>query len=292
MKKNPMVNRALEDFSSESLARARGPVGFPVTREMASVSDEDADGVPVRIYQPEAKRTGLVVYFHGGGWCVGSVGLMDNVARELAHATGATVVSVEYRLAPEHPYPAGLDDCELVTRWALKNAKRFGTSPAQVVVAGESAGGNLAAAVTLRLRGSSAVPLAGQILIYPGLDSGVDPLPSRVEFINVMGGASMMTYYWDAYAAGRDLTRDPFVVPLQADSLAGLPPALILRGGCDFLRDEGLRYATRLSEAGVPVEDTCYPGQPHGFVNYMFPAAEKLFRQISQWSKRIFAEAN
>ena len=149
---NPMMSEPFEDFSPEMLALARSPVGGPPTRAVARVADEVVDGVPLRIYQDDDRPAGLVVYFHGGGFCIGSIGLMDNVARELAHCSGAAVVSVEYRLAPEHPYPAGLDDCETVTRWALANASQLGAWPSSVVVAGESAGGNLAAAVTLRLR--------------------------------------------------------------------------------------------------------------------------------------------
>ena len=129
---------------------------------------------------PIIRPTGLVVYLHGGGFCIGSIGLMDNVARELAHCAGAAVVSVEYRLAPEHPFPAGLDDCEAVTRWALANTARFGVRRDHVAVAGESAGGNLATAVALRLRGDADPPLAGQVLIYPVTDSAVGDPRRRV----------------------------------------------------------------------------------------------------------------
>ena len=114
---------------------------WPVTWDLGRVTDEVVDGVPIRIYEPEGRPTGVMVYFHGGGMCIGSIALMDNVAREIAHASGAVVVSVEYRLAPENPFPAGLDDCDTVTRWALGQTGRFGVSPANVIVSGESAGG-------------------------------------------------------------------------------------------------------------------------------------------------------
>ena len=140
-------------------------------------------------------------------------------------------MSVEYRLAPEHPYPAGLDDCEKVTRWALDNAGRFDVSPAQVVVAGESAGGNLAAAVALRLRGTVNVPLAGQILIYPVLDADSSAHPSRSEFAGVVVSVAAHEFYWESYTGGRDLAHDPLVAPLQAKSLADLPPALVVLTG-------------------------------------------------------------
>jgi acetyl esterase len=253
------------------------------------VSDDVVGPVPVRLYQHDSPSTGLVVYFHGGGFCIGSIGLMDNIARELAHRADATVVSVEYRLAPEHPYPAGLDDCEAVTRWALANAKRLGVSPDRVAVAGESAGGNLAAAVTLRLRASSNVPLAGQVLIYPSLDTSGSPHGSREEFAGLVVERTTMDWFWASYSGGRDLTHDPFAVPVQAASLAGLPPAIVVLGGCDPLRDEGRLYARRLREDGVPVEERCYPGQPHGFVNFGLPAADEALRRIGGWLRSVFA---
>jgi acetyl esterase len=281
---NPARAAAFADLTPEILELARGPVGFPVTREIAHVTDDDIEGVPVRIYQGDAPATGVVVYFHGGGFCFGSIGLMDNVARELTHCTGAAVISVGYRLAPEDPFPAGLDDCEAVTRWALANTARFGVGPDQVVVAGESAGGNLSAAVALRLRGAVDVPLAGQVLLYPGLDGPDADHASRKEFDGLVLSKAAREAYWNAYTGGRDdLAHDPFVAPLQADSLAGLPPALVVVGGCDLLRDEGRLYAERLRADGVPAEDFCCPGQPHGFINFMFPAAQDAFERVAQF---------
>jgi acetyl esterase len=290
MAANPERATPLADFPPELLELARGPVGFPPTRELAAINDADVDGVPIRIYQGEGAPTGLVVYFHGGGYVMGSIGLMDNVARELAHGAGAVVVSVGYRLAPEDPYPAGLDDCERVTRWAFANAERFDVSSRAVAVAGESAGGNLAAAVALRRRDAGDAPLAGQVLIYPQL-SGTATYPSAAEFdglvISRAGGAK----YWEAYSGGRDLDEDPYAVPLRASHLGGLPPALVVLGGCDMLRDEGRAYAARLREEGVDVDEVCYAGQPHGFVNFDFPAASLAFGHIGSWLRATLARA-
>jgi acetyl esterase len=288
---NPWSGQPFEDFSPEMLALARGPVGAPPTRDIAQVHDDVVEGIPVRFYRNEAPPSGLIVYFHGGGYCIGSIGLMDNVARELAHAANAIVVSVEYRLAPEHPFPEGLDDCETVTRWALAHAAELGVSPKRVAVAGESAGGNLSAAVTLRLRGSTEVPLAGQVLIYPGVDANSTAHRSRQEFEGIVLTRKGMDAFWDMYSGGRDLSQDPFAVPLQAPSLADLPPALVVLGGCDLLRDEGRLYAARLREAGVDVEDVCYPGQPHGFVNFQLPAAAEAFELIGTWLPPVFERA-
>jgi acetyl esterase len=286
---NPMIAQPFEDFSPEILALARSPVGAPPTRAIARVTDDAVDGIPIRIYEHDRPPAGLVVYFHGGGFCIGSVGLMDNVARELAHCSGAALVSVEYRLAPEHPYPAGLDDCEAVTRWALAHASHLGASPASVVVAGESAGGNLAAAVTLRLRGNVDVPLAGQVLMYPGVDGGSRTQGSKQEFAGIVLSHTTMDGFWKRYTAGRDVDHDQFAAPLRAPSLADLPPALVVLGGCDPLRDEGRRYAARLHEEGGVVEEVCFAGQPHGFINFQLPAAVDAFERIGAWLGALFA---
>jgi acetyl esterase len=288
---NPIIAEPFSDFSPEVLALARGPVGAPPTRHVARVSDEVVAGVPVRVYRHDHEPSGIVVYFHGGGFCIGSIGLMDNVARELAHGANATVVSVEYRLAPEHPYPEGLDDCETITRWAIANASGLGASADRVAVAGESAGGNLAAAASLRLRESADVALAGQVLMYPVLDSSSSTHSSRDEFSGIVISHETSHAFWTRYSAGRDLSRDPFAAPLQAPSLAGLPPAIVVVGGCDPLRDEGRLYARRLREDGVEVEELCCAGQPHGFINFGLPAAEDALAKIGAWVRAAFARS-
>jgi acetyl esterase len=288
MAANPERAVPLEDLSPEILELARGPFAFPPTREIADVRDDRVDGVPVRIYRGEGRPTGLLVYFHGGGFVMGSIGIMDNVARELAHGTGTVVVSVEYRLAPEHPYPAGLDDCETVTRWAHANADGFDVSAESLVVGGESAGGNLAAAVAMRLRDAGDLPLAGQVLIYPAV-AGRSHYPSREQFDGLVISRTAGDQFWAAYSAGRDLDDDPYAVPLAASDLSGLPPAFVVLGGCDMLRDEGRAYARRLRDEGVAVEEVCYAGQPHGFVNFGFPAADLAFTRIGSWVRATLA---
>lgn len=282
MEANPEMARPIEDLTPQLLDLARGPVGFPPTREIASVDDAAVGQVPVRIYRHAHPPTGVLVYFHGGGFVLGSIGLMDNVARELAHCSGATVISVGYRLAPEHPYPAGLDDCEQVTCWAQRNAARFGISPSQVAIAGESAGGNLAAAVTLRLRDRRQPLPCGQVLIYPAV-AGTEMFPSATAFDGLVLSRRSKELYWGAYSGGRDLNADPYAAPLHAASLADLPPALVVLGGCDLLRDEGRAYGERLRVAGVAAEELCIPGQPHGFVNFGFPAAGEACARIGAW---------
>ena len=282
------------NFSPEWLAVARpdNPVfpGKPVAKfRKDTITAEAGHDIPVWIYEHETAPTGLVVYFHGGGYCTGSPGLMDNVAREIAVASGAAVISVGYRLAPEHPFPAGFDDCVTVTRWALAHAAPFGTTPDQVAVAGESAGGNLSAAVALRMRGEPGPRLAAQLLIYPALDIPGADYPSRQQF---SGGVALDDYskMVEVYGGGRDITSEVYAFPMLADSLVGLPPALVVLGGCDLLRDEGRAYGQRLAADGVPTEEYCAPGQPHPWINMGFPAAEAAWAAIGPWLKARFAE--
>jgi acetyl esterase len=291
MEENPLHATPLEEFPPELRELARGDFDIPPTREIAHVDHDVIGDVPVRIYRPEGTPTGVVVYIHGGGFVIGSIGIMDNVAREIAHASGAVVVSVGYRLAPENPFPAGLDDCEAVTRWAFANAAKFGAAKAggaKVAVAGESAGGNLSAAVALRLRAAGDLALAGQVLIYPGAAGGRE-FPSAVEFDGLVISRKSRAYYWEAYSGDNNIDDDPFAAPLTAPDLTGLPPALVILGGCDLLRDEGRAYAARMRADGVDVEEVCYPGQPHGFVNFMLPAATAAFERIGAWLRGVFA---
>jgi acetyl esterase len=285
---NPLYARPLPDLSPELLELARSPVGGPPIREIAKVTDDVVAGVPIRIYEHDHAPTGIVVYFHGGGFCIGSIGLMDNVARELAYCSGAAVVSVGYRLAPEHPYPAGLDDCVAVTHWAFANAAHLGAHPRRVAVAGESAGGNLSAAVALRLLDAPDVALAAQVLLYPLVDGRNAPYPSRAEFDGIVIGTQTREMFHDAYAGGNDIDHDPFALPIHADSLEGLPPAIVVLGGCDPLRDEGRAYARRLRDDQVAVEELCCAGQPHGFVNFGFPAATEAFARIGAFLRSAF----
>jgi acetyl esterase len=283
---NPMYNSPMEEIVPELLELARSPLGPPPTREVTRVHDEtiERDGlrVPVRIYRNDDAPTAVLVYIHGGGFILGSIGLMDNVARELCHHTGAVVVSVEYRLAPEHPYPAGLDDCVAVTRWADAHAAELGAAGAPLFVCGESAGGNLSGAVALRLRDEGGVPLTGQVLIYPATNGSSHESPSFYEFDGLVVSRKAGQMYWEAYSAGRALDDDPCARLLAAD-VTGLPPALVVLAGCDVLRDDGRAYAALMRDGGVEVDEVCYPGQPHGFVNFDLPAAADAHAKIGDW---------
>ena len=285
---NPMYANPLEDFTPEILELARGPYGPPPTIEIDDVRDDTVGDVPIRMYRHAYAPTGLVVYFHGGGFVIGSIDIMDGVAREIADKSGAAVISVGYRLAPEHPFPAGLDDCEAVTRWALDHAAEFNVAPELVAIAGESAGGNLAAAVALRLRDAGDASVAGQVLLYPTV-AGATKFPSQAEFDGLIIGGKSTQFYRESYAGGRDIGSEPHAAPLHAETLTGLPPALVVLGGCDMLRDEGRAYAQRLRDDGVDVTEECYAGQPHGFMNFGFPAAADAFALVGVWLRDRFA---
>jgi acetyl esterase len=259
----PAHERPIAEARAAHIAEAErwsGP-GEPV----AEVRDVTAaGGVPVRLLVPEAPQ-GVVVYLHGGGWVMGTLDSFEAPLRALANAAGATVAAVDYRLAPEHPFPAALDDSLAAVRWL---AAEFAGEP--LVVAGDSAGGNLAAVVARRLRGE--VPLRLQVLIYPVTDAALET-PSKREFAERHGlSAAGMRRFWNLYLGGADRS-DPHASPLRAADLAGVAPAFVLTAEADVLRDEGEAYAAALREAGVPVELIRWPGTIHGFFRWVAAAA-------------------
>jgi acetyl esterase len=205
----------------------------------------------------------VVAYLHGGGWCVGSRDGFDTVCRALANASGAVVASVDYRLAPEHPFPAGLEDAEAVVRWLGEHAADVGADPGRLAVAGDSAGGNLAAVVARRLRDAGGPPLRLQALIYPATDAACDTPSYRENATGYGLTAEGMRRYWRLYLGDADGSH-PDCSPLRATDLAGLPPAFVLSVDKDVLRDEGEAYARALEAAGVPVELRRYDGAVHG----------------------------
>jgi acetyl esterase len=249
--------------------------------EVARVEDRDIPGpageVPVRIYWPlDSGRAGrgdqasaplpLVVYFHGGGWVIGSRNTHDQLCRELANGSGSVVVSVDYRLAPEHPAPASLDDCMAAIHWAVDNAANLGVDPQRFAIAGDSAGGNLAAAAAIRLRDEGGPTPKLQLLLYPVLDYDLTR-PSYAE--NGEGKiltTDTMQWFWDHYLSGGADPKHHGISPLQAEDLSGLPPARIIVGTLDILRDEAVAYAERLEAAGVPVTLSLHQDMPHVFL--------------------------
>jgi len=232
--------------------------------DLAETEDGVVGDVPIRIYRPESGTLPALVYFHGGFWSIGDLSTADPMCRRLAAEAGCVVVSVDYRLTPEHPFPAAVEDAYAVTADLVANAGRYGVRPDAVAVAGDSAGGNLAT-VTARHARDEGVALAHQLLMCPNTDSGLDS-PSFAEFGEGYGlSAATMAWFFGHYIGGADRS-DPRIAPLRADDLSGMPPATVLTAEYDILRDEGEAYARALSAAGVPVELRRYDGMMHNFV--------------------------
>ena len=259
-----MVELGLRPSEELSVAEARkqaedgAPVLFGPKESVAAIEDTEVDGVPVRLYTPAAADgERLVVYFHGGGWVIGSLDTHDGSCRALANRSGCRVASAGYRLAPEHRFPAAVEDCWKVTRWAFDQR-------AAVAVAGDSAGGNLAAVMAVRAR-DGGLPLAGQALVYPVTDWQFDTTSYERNAEGYGLTLPAMRWYWDHYLGGADGLH-PEASPLRAESLAGVAPALVVVCEFDPLRDEGVAYAERLRQAGVPVRLSEYEGMIHGFI--------------------------
>ncbi|WP_170321867.1 alpha/beta hydrolase [Acrocarpospora pleiomorpha] len=214
----------------------------------------------------DGKSHPLVVYFHGGGWVMGDLEMHDSTCRTIAAGAQAVVVNVDYRLAPENPFPAPLDDCFDATRWAMANAASWGADGARTLIGGTSAGGNLAAAVAIRRRDIGATPLAGLLLLYPVLDCRMATRSYAEKAEGYFLTAAEMRFFWDAYVQdGRDRAH-PWLSPGLVEDVSGLPPTLVVTAEHDPLRDEGNAFARRLAERSSLVGLIEAPGQIHGFL--------------------------
>jgi len=248
--------------------------------------------IPARIYTPTTlrKTNGLapcLVFYHGGGWVIGDLDSHDVVCRKLAHEGELIVISIDYRLAPEHKFPAAVDDAITAVKWVASNAKDLDIDAGRLMVGGDSAGGNLAAVVALAARDGNGPKIAGQVLIYPATDFAMKhPSHSEPE-TSILLTHSVIKWFCNHYLSAPADIDNWQASPARAKTLAGLPPAYVLTAGGDPLRDEGDEYAGRLKEAGVPVTYKHFPGQFHGFftMGKLLPQANVAATDIASWMK-------
>jgi acetyl esterase len=247
-----------------------------------TVTAADGAEIPIRVLVPQQGARGVIVYLHGGGWVIGTIDEYDTLARKLAERTSCAIVLVEYRLAPEHRYPTAVEDSYAALTWVGEHlADVAGRDDVPLIVAGDSAGGNLAAVVAQRARDRGGPQIALQVLIYPVTDADFDR-PSYTDPDNqLLLTREAMIWFWDHYVPDPAHRHRPDASPLRAETLAGLPPAVVLTAEHDVLRDEGEDYAERLREAGVAVDARRHAGQTHGFFSLLLlPGSERGFQHV------------
>jgi acetyl esterase len=266
----------------------------PEAPAVASVRDVAIPGaaaeppIPARYYRPRGTtatdRPPLLVFFHGGGWTVGDLDSYDVLCRSLANRADCAVLSVDYRLAPEHPFPAAVEDAYRAALWAWRSAGKLGIDASRIAVGGDSAGGNLATVAALLARDRGAPPLVFQLLVYPATDQ-CSERPSQRQFgRGYLLDLEAIRYFQHKYLVHARDYRDWRASPLMRDDLGGLPPALVITAGFDPLLDDCVAYVERLSAAGVPVQYACHEGMIHGFLTLgkMFSASHEAIEQAAR----------
>lgn len=264
----PLYQQSVEDARRADLAAIREEAAPP--EPVAEVVEErvlgPAGDLPIRVYRPRTdERLPALIYLFGGGWVLGTLDTCDAICRRLANGSGCAIVSVGYRLAPEHRFPAAVEDCHAAVSWLGEHGARLGLDPRRLAVGGDSAGGNLAAVTAQLARDRGGPPLRFQLLVYPVTDHLADTPSMRENDDRYFFNRRSAAWYRSHYLARAEDGASPLASPLRAADFAGLPPALVITADLDPLRDEGEAYAERLRAAGVPVELTRYEGMIHGF---------------------------
>jgi acetyl esterase len=292
----PLYTMTVEQARAEDLRAIQAGGGDP--EPVYSVVDDHIAGpggeLRVRIYHPNAcGPLPALVYFFGGGWTLGTVDTSDGVCRALTNAANCVTVSVDYRLAPEHKFPAAIDDCYATTAWVAEHADALGVDPGRIAVGGDSAGGNLAAGVTLLARDAGGPALIHQLLVYPNTDYRSDTPSLHENNDPLMFNTTSVDWYWRQYLPSPEDGVHPLVSPLRAPDHSGLPPATVFTAEYDPLRDQGEQYAAALRTAGVPVELTRYEGMAHGFftMSGVLDTAAVAVTHAADRLRAAFAEA-
>jgi acetyl esterase len=270
------------------IAESTAQIGPVKGEQVGDVADHLVPGphgsIPVRIYRPKGSggSAPLAMFFHGGGWVLCDLESHDAICRALCNASGCVVAAVDYRLAPEHRFPVGVEDCYAATAWMAGHASSFGFDGRRMAVVGDSAGGNLAAAVAQMARDRNGPEIAFQVLLYPVIDYSDQTDSHRTIGEDYFLRSREVMYYWDQYLTRREEGDNPYASPLRAASHQHLPPALIIVPEFDPLRDEGEAYGRALIEAGVPTTVHRVPGMFHGFLNFLtvLEAADEAKREI------------
>ena len=253
--------------------------------ENVEVTGKDQHQIPVRIYTPhsDSKALPVMMFFHRGGWVFGSVEEADSLCRKLANHMGCVIASVDFRRAPEYPFPKPVEDCYDATQWVAKNAARFGGDPQNIIVCGESAGGNMATVVALMSRDRHGASISQQLLICPVISSTCEEQAYAQSVDKYFITLDSMRFFWSMYAQSPEDSTNPYASPDKAADLSGLPPAVIITAAYDPLRIEAEAYGKKLAAAGVKVTSKCFPGVIHSFID--LPIYEE--KQIVDWIKEI-----
>ncbi|MGK5111428.1 alpha/beta hydrolase [Geodermatophilus sp. CPCC 205506] len=248
-----------------ALGEMYGPGPEMHRAEMTSAPAADGYAIPLHVLVPTERPRGVIVYYHGGGWVIGALPEFETLGRTLADRTGCAVVLVDYRMAPENPYPAAADDSWAALQWVDAHLQEIAGARVPLVVAGDSAGGNLAAIMALKARDAAGPELALQLLVYPVTNCDLDNESYRDPANQLLLSRESMVWFWDLYAPEHAMRQNPDACPSKAADLSGLPPAVVLLAEHDVLRQEGEEYADALAAAGVPVQTRVLEGQMHGF---------------------------
>ncbi|MFC9550185.1 alpha/beta hydrolase [Rhodococcus sp. NPDC056960] len=295
--------QGMKAFAQMTVDEARAVVGTftglqappePVARVADAHYVSGGTQIPLRIYVPDGPAPHpVVLYFHGGGFVAGDLDVVDEPARAVANGAGAVVVAATYRRAPEHRFPAAADDAAAALRWVADTVAEYGGDPGNVVVMGDSAGGNLAAVTALRARDAGGPHLRGQVLIYPVVDPNAEFLSRREFAEGYVIGAGDLDWFWSNYLSSPDDAQHPYAVPSRAASLEGLPPALVLTTENEVARDEAEAYAASLRQAGVDTEAIRFDGLIHGafWMSGAVPRSSEMRTAVVEFVKGVTATA-